>query len=133
MPVSIENTVIRFNDGTTQSTAAGAGGVTSLNGQTGAVTTTSFNAIGSCSAGSRLNGAQATTGAGDTIAGSNIYSITSGNSWGAFSNIQSGPQAYGIGNLGRSGTWRAMNSGKNGDPNDCGYYFSSANLWMRVS
>ena len=42
MPITVSGTSITFNDSTTQTTAfTGGGGVTSINGQSGAVTTTS--------------------------------------------------------------------------------------------
>jgi len=47
MPITVSGTSITFNDSTTQTTAfTGGGGVTSLNGQTGAVVDTSVNSIG---------------------------------------------------------------------------------------
>lgn len=48
MPITVSGTSITFNDSTSQTTAfTGGGGVTSLNGQTGAVTTTNINSVGS--------------------------------------------------------------------------------------
>jgi hypothetical protein len=75
MPVSINNTTLTFNDGTTMTTAA-TGGVTSLNGQTGAITNTTLGNIGS------VFWAAADTGSalfnGSTIAGSSLrYATTS--------------------------------------------------------
>lgn len=69
------------------SSALPAGGVTSLNGQTGAITTTTFGAIGS------IVGmfAPAFTNFGDTTAGSNITGLD-----------LSGFEV----NLGLTGTWR---------------------------
>ncbi len=114
--------------------SASGGGVTSLNGQTGAITNTSFNVIGSYTCGSRLNGAQATTNVGDTASGSALYNFSGGNSGGPFNAIKTGNQGYSISNFGRAGTWRAVGAlSKNGDPDDCGNYFSSPNLWVRVS
>ena len=70
MATSVTSTGITFPDATTQTTAAVAG-VTSLNGQTGAVVTTTFGNIGSVVVASAYQGSYAL--AGSTIAGSNLY------------------------------------------------------------
>ena len=69
MPVSINNTTLTFNDGTTMTTAA-TGGVTSLNGATGAITNTGLDAIGSYAW--LANCSTSNLFAGNTIAGSNL-------------------------------------------------------------
>jgi hypothetical protein len=75
MPITVSGTSITFNDSTTQTTAfTGGGGVTSLNGQTGAITTTSFDVIGSTA---WLGNGSTTRGtAGTTIAGSSLRYAT---------------------------------------------------------
>ena len=76
-----------------------AGGVTSLNGQTGAITNTNFNVIGSYVLGT----GQAGISANSTYAGSNI---------GVLQTTSSGADnyylAYGNQNNNVTGTWRAM-------------------------
>lgn len=116
MPVSINNTTLTFNDGTTMTTAA-TGGVTSLNGQTGAITNTSFEAIGSyITSVNSANIPPSTTqtfNAGDTVAGSNIrYNwIGSGFSGGGRTNPPGSGNVTAVWNSGGStstGTWRFM-------------------------
>lgn len=117
----------------TAASSGSGGGVTSLNGQTGAITNTTFNAIGAYCVSARMNGAQATTNLGDTCAGTQLYNQSSGNSWGCNSLVRNG-YGYSLSNFGRTGTYRAIGcSSKNGDPDDCGNYSASQNLWVRVS
>jgi hypothetical protein len=130
------------SNGTTWTSAAPpAGGVTSLNGQTGAITNTTFDSIGSYAI---LVSAQTSdTAVGGTIAGSSLrYSLSTSNGNGGsgglgfFGYISGVGNSYGGGGTAVSGTWRKMY----GMPNwnsvaaCCGtnYYFYSA-LWVRVS
>jgi hypothetical protein len=79
MTISVSGSVITFSDATTQSTAATAG-VTSVNGQTGAVTTTSVNSIGSV----MWLASTVTTNpfvCGSTTSGSNLYYVTGYNAY----------------------------------------------------
>jgi len=112
-----------------QTVTAAGGGVTSLNGQTGAITNTTFNAIGSYSAGGRLTGS-VTISAGDTLAGSSIYQSTFGSSYSAFYGVGSN---FSTSNIGKSGTWRAVTQARNSDPNCCSIYNINPALWVRIS
>ena len=70
MAITVSGTQITFNDATVQTTAFTGGGVSSVNGQTGAVVTTTLDNIGSV-----LWAANCTTGTtagGATIAGSSL-------------------------------------------------------------
>ena len=116
MPITVSGTTITFNDATTQTTAfTGGGGVTSLNGQTGAITNTSLDAIGSVI----LAAVNTTTGLkpGDTIAGSSLYypnTVINSAAGNAFYNSASGtPSTTWF--LGGSGYYtRRQNSGNTG-------------------
>ena len=127
------------SNGTTWTSAAPpASGVTSLNGQTGAVTTTNFDGIGSCAI---LVSAQTSdTAVGGTIAGSslryNLSTINAGRGTLSFGFINGVSNSYGGGGTAVSGTWRKMAGGENWltvatCPGD-NYYFY-ATLWMRIS
>ena len=112
---------------------SGGGGVTSLNGQTGAITNTGFNAIGSYTVAGYLNGANTATNVGTTVAGSNLAQQST--SYGAVISAMGGfPTASGqpYGNQGQSGTWRAMAGSRNGTTGKTGYVCAS-NIWVRVS
>lgn len=75
MAVTVSGTGITFNDATTQTTAfTGATGVTSLNGQTGAITNTTFDAIGSV--GFFCYYSASILAAGGTVAGSSLYYVS---------------------------------------------------------
>lgn len=108
--------------GVTISTSGG-GGVTSLNGQTGAITNTTFDTIGSYAAAVyAVNGAgsinvqTASISQNATVAGSSLrYSYNSGGG-GAFvesnaSNTGGIPTGYNQGGTALSGTWRSMGRG----------------------
>jgi len=116
-----------------QTVTAAGGGVTSLNGQTGAITNTGSGDIGSYTAGIRL-GANVTTNRGDTIAGSSLYVIASNandNGTTPFDMRYRG-STYTYTNP-FSGTWRAMNLSKNEPTQCCGNYLRAPNLWVRIS
>jgi len=109
MPITVSGTTITFNDATTQTTAAVAGGVTSLNGQTGAVVTTDLYAIGSYVYG-RPTSNTSNYSANSTLAGSSIYSggmpfLWDGGNWvwlGQGASTAGGPT------LVNTGSWRCM-------------------------
>jgi hypothetical protein len=128
------------SNGTTWTSAAPpAGGVTSLNGQTGAITNTTFDSIGSCAI---LVSAQTSdTAVGGTIAGSslryNLSSLNVGNNGSlAFGHVTQNSNTYNGGGTSVSGTWRKMSGGPNyavvTSCTDTYYYFMAA-LWVRVS
>lgn len=116
---------------------ASGGGVTSLNGQTGAITNTSTNTIGSYFVG---YGADATAYSyGSTVAGSSLTYANSA-SFGGFSvltagannsstSIQNQSSASTFTSAGLSGTWRCMTYG--GSAPASGY--RQTHLWVRVS
>lgn len=114
MPITVSGTSITFNDSTTQTTAfTGSGGVTSLNGQTGAITNTSGNAIGSyVNSASRI----ANLGIFSTTAGSNLLYYNEGNDT--------------FLSMGLSGTWRFMGSYVSPNPSSNP---NLALLYVRVS
>jgi hypothetical protein len=74
MTISVSGSVITFSDATTQSTAAAAGGVSSLNGQTGAVVTTTLGNIGSSQRLTMYSGTNLFPSS--TISGSSLYYAT---------------------------------------------------------
>ena len=119
---------ITFGDSTTQTTAAVAG-VTSLNGQTGAITNTTNGSIGSYVIGFGATNTSYAIGA--TIAGSSLRH--GGNTTTtARVVIDTWDSAVDNNSLGLTGTWRAMNlSGNYG--NILGGTGYVGNLWCRVS
>ena len=135
MAVTLGSTGITFPEATTQTTAA-TGGVTSLNGETGAITNTNLLAIG-CYVLARYG--YGTEPLGTTIAGSylnytNFIGGTGGANGGAATIItkfvNSTHTLYGIAGGGggggngsnNSGTWRIMAT-----------FYNSATLFVRVS
>ena len=124
------------SNGTAWTSTAPSGGVTSLNGQTGAITNTDYGAIGSyviaCGA------ANTAYSVGSTIAGSSLAYI-SGSSFGGMNFInESGSNfdstfrsasSLASTTLGLSGTWRTMTRG-GGTPTS---NVRQAHLWVRIS
>jgi hypothetical protein len=123
MPITVSGTQITFNDATVQTTAAVAGGVTSLNGATGAITNDTFNAIGSYTVGGVVSTTLYSVGA--TLAGG---SLQQGN-FSAFQPMQS--NAPGRSNQGQTGTWRAM--ARSQGQTFKGVTNGPPNLWVRIS
>jgi hypothetical protein len=115
-----------------QTVTAAGGGVTSLNGQTGAITNTDFNAIGSYTAGVIASTFDTQYSAGTTIAGSLIVQRTDQNGSGLspFQSVSAGNTSRT--NNSKTGTWRAMAFSRNG-PNSCGDWPLTSNLWVRIS
>jgi hypothetical protein len=148
MAITVSGTSITFNDATVQTTAATAG-VTSVNSQTGAVVTTSLDAIGSTSVFIYAGNTNLSTGG--TTAGSSLrydatlYTNTNGSPPFTGRVIANNNSSYppsqpaasgGGGGTALSGTWRKMSSGANyaesGPP--CNRDYSWYNqLYVRVS
>jgi hypothetical protein len=117
--IAIKENVIALSEGASgapkiQSAAIGFPYVTTLNGETGAITNTNLNAIGSWVGSSkRVDQAVGTTVAGSTL----TYAYWNGSSW-------SQPS------LGLSGTWRFVGGVRHASAdsvNDC------QSIWVRVS
>jgi hypothetical protein len=129
--------------GVTISTSGG-GGVTSLNGQTGAITNTNIDSIGSyiCavltnSIGSGLgDGTYFTANTGDTTSGSGLRRNFNAPFAGAFpsTNQRNIPSGYDQGGTALSGTYRCMGRAAGYQvvlDGAQGYWISS--LWVRIS
>ncbi len=134
--------------GTITIATSGGGGVTSLNGQTGAITNTSVDAIGSyiwCFNGSSSpyppsnNTAGAYVNTGSTIAGSTLRYVANVASNNSINHNQGGqsPVPWVAGGTALSGTWRAMAVNgifSNFDPcNGRAYANWYPSLWVRIS
>ena len=104
---------------TSITTNAVAGGVTSVNGQTGAVVTTDLFSIGSTVTGRPAN--VTTYAVNATIAGTSLYSTTPTEAY-------SGGFTVATATLINTGTWRCMSIAPNG-PGSAGY----AGVWARIS
>jgi len=120
--------LLTSNGTTWTSAAAPAGGVTSLNGQTGAITNTDYGVIGSY-----IVAASNTQTSGDystntTIAGStlSVSNVTGGSTGLSGSSGTTNVGASNITNLGLSGTWRQMSRSWSGAS-------IGVNLWVRIS
>lgn len=88
---------------------APAGGVTSLNGETGAITNTSLYAIGSYTSGRPANATDYATDS--TVAGSSLYAIATSSFWwtsGARFVTTPGSSNTAPSSLVNTGTWRCM-------------------------
>jgi len=123
---------ILVSNGTAWTSAAPAsGGVTSLNGQTGAITNTDFGAIGSYVL---ANGANNTNyNMNDTIAGSSLQKCSTSSPVSLGSRDMSGAGFGYINTMtsaGLSGTWRSVSVHGN-STGTAGY--ASTGLWVRIS
>lgn len=117
------------SNGTTWVSSAPSGGVTSLNGQTGAITNTSTNTIGSYIIAWPLGGSDASYAYGATISGSSLRVWNPGSGEGdTFFNPASDSGFFSNPSL--SGTWRAMTGSRNGSG---GPYTVHTNMFVRVS
>jgi hypothetical protein len=106
------------------------GGVTSLNGQTGAITNTSFGAIGSYIVGTFLGSTFSEQGRilyDATTAGSNIIISSNSIIGGGTSSVVTNSGSYYTAPV--SGTWRCMSSVR---PDACSN-FKISTLWVRIS
>jgi hypothetical protein len=140
--ISITGNAATATSATTATTASN-GGVTSVNGQTGAVTQTSVDSIGSyvvalyavTHPGDGISSKPLNVG--DTTAGSNLrYNfstyLTAPNDFTGYY-IRSYPNTtYGGGGTALSGTWRCMGRPSFGWDNDLGYIWNPG-LFVRVS
>jgi len=123
--------VLTSNGSTWTSAAPPAGGVTSLNGQTGAITNTSQYAIGSYVNGRPQNGTAYAVNS--TLAGSSIYATSTSlqyeyaaNQWRTFTN---GTSLSGGTTLVNTGTWRCMAPAGISPGDQVGI----PGLWVRIS
>lgn len=123
--------VLTSNGTTWTSTALPAGGVTSLNGETGAITNTSLYAIGSYVFGRPAN---STVYAVDsTLAGSSLYAVSDTVVWNygvsGWRTSNNGSSLSGTQVLVNTGTWRCV-SPAGTSPGDTHAY---SGLWVRIS
>jgi len=112
-----------------------AGGVTSLNGQTGAITNTDYGAIGSYVIAAENNYTASAERLPDgTVAGSTLFRSNNTSTGGMQGiNMQNFSGSYiensAATSLGLSGTWRRMTRSRNGDNGTS----SAGNLYVRIS
>ncbi len=129
---STSGNVLVSNGTTWVSQAPAGGGVTSLNGQTGAITNTGFNAIGSYTAGCLLIGSGTQATEGNTYAGSSIVQNIALTSSGTSGMLGFFSSALETSSLGKSGTWRIMNRLRNSTAQKGGYN-AQPSLFVRIS
>jgi hypothetical protein len=138
----VAGTGISISTSGTQVTVStsGGGGVTSLNGQTGAITNTDFQAIGSYAV--LMNNQDATLAINGTRAGSSLWYNTNytdspsnnsltNNNYSRFPGVN-----YNVGKTGTavSGTWRKLDDGSVYVNNTCiGYRYYGLSLYVRIS
>lgn len=108
--------------------SAAGGGVTSLNGQTGSITNTGHNNIGSYTVAFVRSSSSYTAGA--TVAGTDLHQQTNSSpSWFTpFGNVSNGVSA----SSGVTGTWRVMATSRNQDFGE-GTVLWTPNIWVRIS
>jgi hypothetical protein len=129
---STSGNVLTSNGTTWQSTAPAGGGVTSLNGQTGAIVNTDLFAIGSYG----IFGTNLTSNVtiGNTRAGSSLR--YGGNLNSSFASLQSrfvGGVTVTPNGSSVSGTWRKMDDSVIFNYDDCGGTIWRFALWTRIS
>lgn len=114
-------------------TSTVTGGVTSLNGQTGAITNTSLYAIGSYITGRPGNATNYAVNS--TLAGSSLYALSTGAFWNnstssfyGYNNNVGGAPITGGSTLVNTGTWRCVSPSGNVSSN--AYW---PGLWVRIS
>ena len=128
MAVTLGSTGITFPDATTQTTAA-TGGVTSLNGQTGAITDTNLYAIGSYVTGRPQNN-NTDYQVNTTIAGSSLYTTPSASARDASSWVAPDGSTMSAGvALVNTGTWRCVSPALRAT----GLAYGLPGLWVRIS
>jgi hypothetical protein len=129
------------SNGTTWTSAAPSGGVTSLNGQTGAITNTDYGSIGSYVVAfennytSSLETLPNVTVSGSSLHRSSLAAQTRAgglNGDGDGNGSVNGGRSSTATSLGLSGTWRRLTRGMN-STNALGYVLSSTNLYVRIS
>jgi hypothetical protein len=134
--------VLTSNGTTWQSTAPAAGGVTSLNGQTGAITDTNLGAIGSYISAVRAVTAgspNSSLSANSTIAGSSLrYGWSASAVYGGLASAFQGTSRFGTNNSvynsggsSLSGTWRNLGTAYETDVDGESNWYPS--LWVRIS
>ena len=134
--------ILTSNGTTWESTAPAGGGVTSLNGQTGAITNTTLDAIGSYIA--AVAAANLPTGTGgtlynqnDTIAGSTLrrnYNVDGGSQTAFPGTSAYGGRNYNGGGTALSGTWRCMGRTQGGAYDPCTNTSTmNPGMWVRIS
>ena len=111
-----------------QTVTAAGGGVTSLNGQTGAITNTDYGSIGSYTLAYPDNSFTVNTAPNTTIAGSALRRANASNS----SSLNNLIDAEGSTGAGLSGTWRSMGWNGNGQT-WVGADLYVGNIWVRIS
>jgi hypothetical protein len=123
--------VLTSNGSTWTSAAPPAGGVTSLNGQTGAITDTNLYAIGSYVNGRPQNGTAYAVNS--TLAGSSIYATSTSLQWeyaaSQWRNFTNGTSLSGATTLVNTGTWRCMAPAGISPGDQVGI----PGLWVRIS
>jgi hypothetical protein len=133
---STTGNILTSNGSTWTSAAPAGGGVTSLNGQTGAITNTGYGDIGTYYVGFGLYNTAYSVGS--TIAGSDLAYI-SNSSYGGMSNVRSSSATGDVACAGQtdgtrsssslSGTWRCMTHGGSAPTTNR----MQGHLWVRVS